>query len=152
MNEQRMLGKPKTISKRSLTHFPNTSYRTFNTTVGDMEIAKFTDSIKINRPGYNISTGRIFDSRPLIYNKKFLKKHFLKFVVHIFTLLLAPFASKWVNYSGQNENLNMQKNSEIDDIFLWWRLFVDFQTYFKGSVHSASKKWPIWTEMVLKEA
>ena len=53
-----------------------------------------TDSIKINRPGYNIHkvrTERIFDSPPFIYNKIFLKELSYKFVDHIFKLLLAPF-------------------------------------------------------------
>ena len=42
--------------------------------------------------------------------------------------LLAPFASKLVNYSRHSEN------SEIDDIFLQRQLIVDFQTYFKDSL------------------
>ena len=49
-------------------------------------------------------------------------------------LLLAPFASKLVNYSRHIESLNNQKNSEIDEIFLRWEPFVDFQTYFKDSL------------------
>ena len=32
------------------------------------------------------------------YNKIFLKQLLYKFVVHIFTLLLAPFAFKLINY------------------------------------------------------
>ena len=52
-------------------------------------------------------------------------------VVHIFTLLLAPFASKLVNYSRHSESLNIRKNSEIDDIFLRRQRFVDFQTHYK---------------------
>ena len=43
---------------------------------------------------------------------------FEKFVVHIFTLLLALFAAKLVNYSWHSESLNIPMNSEID-IFLW---------------------------------
>ena len=38
------------------------------------------------------------------------------FVVHIFMLLLEPFASELVNYSGDSESLNIRKNSEINDI------------------------------------
>ena len=37
---------------------------------------------------------RIFDRRPFMYNKIFLKKLLWKFVALIFTLLLAPFAQK----------------------------------------------------------
>ena len=39
-------------------------------------------------------------------------------VAHIFTLLLAPFASKLVNHMRDSESLNIRKNSEIDDILL----------------------------------
>ena len=67
-----------------------------------------------------------------MYNKIFLE---LKFVVHIFTLLLASFASILVTYSRHSESLNIRKNSEIDDIFLRRQLFVDFQTYFKDSLY-----------------
>ena len=45
-----------------------------------------------------LCTERIFDSRPFMYDKIFLQKLFLKLVAHIFTLLLAPFASKLVNF------------------------------------------------------
>ena len=55
-------------------------------------------------------------------------------VVHIFTFLLAPFASKSVNYARHSEFLNGRKNSEIDDIFIRWERFADFQTYFKDSL------------------
>ena len=39
-------------------------------------------------------------------------------VVHIFTLLLAPFVTKLVNYSrhSDSEPVNIHKNCEIDDI------------------------------------
>ena len=65
-----------------------------------------------------------------MYINIFLKKILQKFVVHIFTLLLAPL----VNFSRHSEFLNIQKNSEIDDIFLQSQQFVDFQTYFKDSL------------------
>ena len=77
---------------------------------------------------------RIFDSWPFMYNKTFLKKILYKLVAHIFTLHLTPFASKLVNYSRLSESLNNRKNSKIDDIFLRWERFVDFQTYFKDSL------------------
>ena len=69
-----------------------------------------------------------------MYNKIFLKKLLQKIVVHIFTLLLAPFASKLVNFSRQSESLNNRKNFEIDDIFFRWEQFVDFQKDFKESL------------------
>ena len=69
-----------------------------------------------------------------MYNKIFLEKLLYKFVVHIFTLLLAPFVSKLVNYSRHSESLNIRKNSEIDDIFLWNQGFDHFPTFFKDSL------------------
>ena len=72
---------------------------------------------------------QFFYSWLLIYNKIILKKLFEKVVVHIFTLLLAHFTSKLVNYSWHSESLNNWKNYEIDHIFLGWERFVDFQTY-----------------------
>ena len=65
-----------------------------------------------------VSTERIFDSRPFMCKKTFLKKLLQKLVVHIFTLLLAHFASKSVNYSRHSESLNNRKNAEINDIFI----------------------------------
>ena len=65
-----------------------------------------------------------------MYNKIFLEKLLSKFVVHIFTLLLAPLASKLVYYSQNSEPLNMWKNFTYDI----WKRFVDFQTYFKDSL------------------
>ena len=44
-----------------------------------------------------VCTDRIFDSRPFMNNKIFLKKLLWKFVAHIFMLLLAHFESKLVN-------------------------------------------------------
>ena len=64
---------------------------------------------------------------------EFLKKLLKKFVILFFTLLLVHFASKLVNYS-HSESFNIRKNSEIDDSFLWWRRFVNFQTCFKDSL------------------
>ena len=65
-----------------------------------------------------VCNDRIFDSRPFMYSKIFLKKLLEKFVFHTFMLLLAPFASKLVNYSRHRESLKIRKNSEIDDISL----------------------------------
>ena len=49
---------------------------------------------------------------------KYFWKILYKMVAHIFTLLLAPFASKSVNYSRYSESLNSRKISEIGDICL----------------------------------
>ena len=64
-----------------------------------------TAAIKINRPDHNMhmywtnfwqsTIAFIYN----MYNKIFLKKLLLKFIVSIFTLLLAPFSLKFVNYS-----------------------------------------------------
>ena len=64
-----------------------------------------------------------------MHDKTFLKNLIQKFVVHILTLPLAPFASKLVNFSRHSESLKVRKNSEIDDIFLRSQRFVDFQTH-----------------------
>ena len=53
-----------------------------------------------------VCSERIFDSRPFMYSKIFLKKIVSKIVAHIFTLLLAPFASKLVNFLRHSESLN----------------------------------------------
>ena len=55
-------------------------------------------------------------------------------VANIFTLLLAPFASKLVHYSRHSESLKNRKNSEIDDIFLQKQRFYRFQKFFKDSL------------------
>ena len=75
----------------------------------------------------------MFDSRPFMLNKIFLKRLSWKLVAHIFTLLLAPFASRFVD-SRYSESLNIRKNSEFDDIFLQKRRFADFQIFFKDSL------------------
>ena len=69
---------------------------------------------------------------------KFVLIFFFPLVALIFTLLLAPFAFKLVNYWRHSESLNIRKNSEIDDIFLRRqlnKLIVDFKTYFKDSLY-----------------
>ena len=63
-----------------------------------------------------------------------MKKLIKKLVVDIFTLLLADFAPKLVNYSRHSESLNIRKNCEIVGIFLRWQRFVEFQTCFKDSL------------------
>ena len=65
-----------------------------------------------------------------IFEKKLLKK----FTDHIFKLLLTPFESKFVNYSGHSEPLNIRKNSKSAEFFLRKRRFVHVQTFFKRSL------------------
>ena len=48
----------------------------------------------------------------------YMKTFLLEILAHIFTLLLAPFASKLIYHSQHSESLNNRKNSEIDDILL----------------------------------
>ena len=45
----------------------------------------------------------MFDGSRFVYNKNFLTEILKKFVAYIFTLLLAPFAVKSVNYSRHSE-------------------------------------------------
>ena len=81
--------------------------------------------------------------------------YWTNFWVHIFTLLLAPFAPKLVKYSRHSESLNIRKNCEIADIFLQWQRFLDFQTYFKDllclelltnlGAKSAKRSAKMWT-------
>ena len=49
---------------------------------------------------------RIFNSRPFMYNNTLVKKLLYKLVAHIFTLLLAPFASKSAKFWRHSEPLN----------------------------------------------
>ena len=51
-----------------------------------------------------VCTERIFDSRPFIHKKMFLKKVLKNLIAHIFTLLLTPFTSKLVKYSRHSES------------------------------------------------
>ena len=66
---------------------------------------KSTDSKSINLKKPSVCTEHIFDSRPFMYIKIFLKDLLQNIVVHIFTLLLAPFTPKLVNYSRHSESL-----------------------------------------------
>ena len=91
-----------------------------------------TDSTKINRPGYNI---RIYWPKfwqPTVHVYQiFLKKLLEKIVVLIFTLLLASFASKSVNYSRPSDPLNYlwkstnhrhrRKMSSISEFFRFFK-------------------------------
>ena len=49
-----------------------------------------------------------------MYNKIFFEKFLQKFVVHIFTILLAPFASKLVTYSRHSQSSNVRKNKGLE--------------------------------------
>ena len=53
------------------------------------------------------------------------------------------FVFKLVNHLGHCESLDIRKNSEIDEIFLWWQRFVDFQTNFKVSLIFVLR-WNYW--------
>ena len=84
-----------------------------------------------NRPRHNICTYVMiqwtnFDRRLLTYKKIFLKKYLKKvvlskFVFQIFTLLLAPFASKLVNYSQHIESLNHGGEQRLPCLF-WFTM------------------------------
>ena len=65
-----------------------------------------------NKTSVHVCNERIFDRPPFMYKKSIWKKLLWKFEAHIFTLLLAPFTSKLVNYSRHGESLNFQKNSK----------------------------------------
>ena len=75
----------------------------------------------MNRPGYNICRyWTNFWQSIVNLQQNILEKLLNKFVVKIFTLLLAHFATKLLNYSRRHsECLNILKKSEIDDILLW---------------------------------
>ena len=92
----------------------------------------------------------IFDSRTFMNNKIFLKKLLHKMVAHIFKLLLAAFASKFVNYSRHSETLNFRKNSKSTSFSFENSNFTVFKHFSK--THCASKNWPFWTQKVPKEA
>ena len=87
-----------------------------------------TAAIKINRLDHNIWMNFW---QPPVHAKRFSDKLLVIFLVHIFTLLLAYFASKLFNYSRHSETFKIQKNSVIGDISLWWQRFFDFQTKFE---------------------
>ena len=73
-----------------------------------------TDSIKINRPGYNISIYKTNFWQPAVHvQQNIFEKTLLEFVVHIYALLLAPFASTLVNFSRHSEALNIWKNGGL---------------------------------------
>ena len=55
-----------------------------------------------------------------MYNNIFMKNLLQNFEVNIFTLLLAPFRFKLVNFSRHGESLNIRKNSDFDDILIRW--------------------------------
>ena len=68
-----------------------------------------------------------------MYSIIFLEKVLYKFIVHIFTLLLAHFASKLVNYLRHSETLNFRKNSK-STTFSFENTFEHFPTFFKDSL------------------
>ena len=68
----------------------------------------------------------------------------------MFTLLLAPFASKLVNYSSQSEPLNNAWTSKNRCFRRKYLRFWDSSECSK--IHCASNTWPIWTQKLSKEA
>ena len=95
-------------------------------------------------------TERIFDSRPFMYNKIFLKTLLQKLVAHISMLFLALFASKFVNQSRHSETLNFRKNSKLTSFSFENSDFTVFKHFSK--THCASQNWPVWTQKGPKEA
>ena len=90
-------------------------------------IFHITDSTKINRPGYNIRMYWTNFWQPTVHvQQNMFEKTLIKWVVHTFTNLLAPFVPKLFNYLRHSKSLNIRKNCQIADIFLRWQLFVDF--------------------------
>ena len=69
-------------------------------------------------------TDRIFDCPQFMNNQVFFAK---KFTAHSFRLLLAPFASKLINYSRLSRPLNIRKNLKSATFSLC-------STFFKGSL------------------
>ena len=77
------------------------------------------------------------------------EKLLYKLVAHIFTLLLAPFSSKFVNYSRYSETLNFRKNSKSTSFSFENSDFTAFMHCSK--TRCASNSWPTWTQTVPKE-
>ena len=96
-----------------------------------------------------VCTERIFDSRSFMYNNIFLKKLLEKLVAIIYTLLLAHFVFKLVNYSKLSEILNFRKNSKSTSFSFE---NSDFTVFIHFSKNHFSNNWPIWTQKVQKEA
>ena len=71
-------------------------------------------------------TEQFFDSRLFISTKIFLKKLLWKFVLHIFTLLLASFTAKLFNYSRHSESLKYNWKSTNRCYALSMKIVVDF--------------------------
>ena len=89
----------------------------------------------------------VFTERAFMYNKIFLKNLLQKFVVHIYTLLLASFSSKLIKYLRHSESFNIRKNSEIGDIFLQSQRFSNiFQRLTVPRIID-----PFWRKMYQKK-
>ena len=73
----------------------------FETMISDLNFFLLSIFILLNRNPY-VYTEQIFESQPFMYNKIFLKSSYR---TTSFTLLLAPFAPKLVNYSSQSDSL-----------------------------------------------
>ena len=96
-----------------------------------------------------VCTELMFESRPFMYNKTFLKKILQKLAAHIFTLLMAPFTSKLVNYSRDSETLNFRKNSKSTSFSFENSSFTVFIHFSK--THCTVPQI-IWMQKVAKEA
>ena len=94
-----------------------------------------------------VCTKRIFDSRPFMNNKIFLKKLLQKFVVHIFTLYLA----RSVNFSRHSESVKYVWKSKNR----CYRIEGKCRRYRNSSkclkTHFATNNWPIWTKKKSKD-
>ena len=87
---------------------------------------------------YVVCTERTFKKRPFMYNKIFKKNLLQKFAVHLFTLLLTPFAPKLVNWSRIIDQFGCKrcqmKSKDVSYIVSHYHL------YFSKSVLLAQKK------------
>ena len=102
-----------------------------------------TDLIKNNRPGHNIRMYWTNFWQPTVHVQKMFLKKLLKFVVHLFTLLLVPFAPKLVNYSRHHKSIKYVWNFTN-------RCYRNSSKCLKN--HCAANNQPIWTQKVPKEA
>ena len=91
-----------------------------------------TDSTKINCPAYNIRMYWTNFRQPTAHvQQDIFGKTLIKICSYIFTLLLAPFASKLVNYSRHSESLkyvwkstnrsHRRKMSSISEFFIMFK-------------------------------
>ena len=92
------------------------------------------DTKRINHFSTYVCTECIFDIPQLVHNKIFLIKLIQQFVVHILTLLLAPFTLKLVHYSKHSESLNYVWKSIISCLRRKMSSISEFFRMFKDSL------------------